>query len=173
MGKLHDAIPITPMHITSMWVFVVAISFLAVCICVFGGKYHGLATRDFKNVNVDGRLRLGGVDTKTVVGYTGVITAATAAGGGVVGNYWVMNSRVTGVPTVLTAAGPIHASAAIIPGGYHIVGITMEALVLPVVGAGAPLIGVGRSNAAGTGVGATDWNENAATPRALGPCWLE
>ena len=121
-GKLHDPVPMTPMHISSLWIFV-AISFLAVCICVFGGKYHGLATRDFKNVDIDGRLRMGALETKTIVGYTPVFAAATSGAASQIS--YLYNASTTS-SAILTSDTTPPSNALVLPVGYVVRSIFMQ-----------------------------------------------
>lgn len=66
--------PIEGNYALFMWI-IVSISFLAVCISVFGGKYRELATRDFGSIRVNNLLTHKNFETKFITGYTPIFDA--------------------------------------------------------------------------------------------------
>ena len=136
--ELNNPFMVSIMNISLVWI-VIIISFLAVCIVVFGGKYHALATRDFNNVDIDGRLRMGGLDTKSIVGYTGVFNNTAA------GFYWVLNTPSL-LPPILVGNFPIN--AIIIPANYVVISTVLKPLIVP-TGPGGTQIALNRSTPSG------------------------
>ena len=155
---LLGEIAMTPAHVAGIWVFV-TIAFLVVCISVLGGRYKGLATRHFDDVDVDGRLRIGNIlERKVIVGYTPVFsTAGTNTSGSPNSFGYLYDSRTTSNARLGAGAiQPLPAAAAsfttaILPAGALVLpaGYIVEVSVLKSIGQFDPTNGIGAIGPAG------------------------
>ena len=139
---LLGEIAMTPAHVAGIWVFV-TIAFLVVCICVLGGRYKGLATRHFDDVDVDGRLRLGNtLERKVIVGYTPVFSTAGNNNSGAVNGFgYLYDTRTTsnarlgagpnpgnGAVAALSSATTFPAGGLVLPAGYSFEVVAIKAI---------------------------------------------
>lgn len=150
---LLGEIAMTPAHVAGIWVFV-TIAFLVVCISVLGGRYKGLATRHFDDVDVDGRLRIGNtLERKVIVGHTPVFSTAGTNNSGSPNSFgYFYDTRTTSNARLGAGAIPgngavgsftnttLPAGALVLPAGYII-----EVVVIKSIAQFDPTNGIGNT----------------------------